>query len=357
MQRVGDSTSTANGSKEFVRGQPGTGIPATLITVEWLNSVQRELVNLVVGGGLVVNPADDSQVFKAIQAMLVAGITWAKLAGKPTSVAGFGITDAFTKTETSAAIQQAIAALVGSSPAALDTVYELANALGNDPHFATTVINGLAAKADKATTLAGYGITDVPDLVRTLGWRARTSSPVGASGVDLNTLTTPGCSETLVHGTNPNGTGVSEFYYALVFEYGGAQLTQLLIPYAGGGGMWVRSRYSGVWSAWDKFVTVASLPPARTASLQVNGWARDPVTGEIEQWGYVASIADNSSLAVTFPMAFPEACLNGQVSFANDTGTSGTDTANFLNPTRQGFTLKVSGNNTTNSVYWRAKGK
>ncbi|WP_430624210.1 tail fiber protein [Pseudomonas entomophila] len=32
--------------------------------------------------------------------------------------------------------------------------------MGNDPNFATTVLNGLGGKADKATTLAGYGITD-----------------------------------------------------------------------------------------------------------------------------------------------------------------------------------------------------
>ncbi|MBJ9695452.1 beta strand repeat-containing protein [Burkholderia cenocepacia] len=40
-----------------------------------------------------------------------------------------------------------LAALVGQSPASLDTLKELADALGNDPQFATTVINQLALKA------------------------------------------------------------------------------------------------------------------------------------------------------------------------------------------------------------------
>lgn len=78
----------------------------------------------------------------------------------PTTVAGYGITDAYTKPETTAAIQQAVAALVASAPGTLDTLKELADALGNDPNFATTMTNALAAKANKATTLGGYGIVD-----------------------------------------------------------------------------------------------------------------------------------------------------------------------------------------------------
>lgn len=81
-------------------------------------------------------------------------------AGKATTLSGYGIVDAFTKPETTSAIQQAIAAVVASSPAALDTLNELAAALGNDPNFAATITNALAGKAAKATTLAGYGITD-----------------------------------------------------------------------------------------------------------------------------------------------------------------------------------------------------
>lgn len=44
-------------------------------------------------------------------------------------------------------INAAIAALVNSSPAALDTLNELATALGNDPNFATTITTALATKA------------------------------------------------------------------------------------------------------------------------------------------------------------------------------------------------------------------
>ncbi|MKM01694.1 hypothetical protein D6S11_17765, partial [Salmonella enterica subsp. enterica] len=43
-------------------------------------------------------------------------------------------------------VHAAVAALVGSSPEALDTLAELAQALGNDPNFATTMLNALAGK-------------------------------------------------------------------------------------------------------------------------------------------------------------------------------------------------------------------
>ena len=48
-------------------------------------------------------------------------------------------------------VAQAIANLVDSSPDALDTLKELADALGNDPEFATTVLNLIGTKVDKAT--------------------------------------------------------------------------------------------------------------------------------------------------------------------------------------------------------------
>lgn len=107
-------------------------------------------------------------------------------ATNPTTVAGYGLTDVYTKTQidqslalkanlaspaltgiptaptpvagtnttqlaTAAFVQSAIASLVASSPAALDTLNELAAALGNDPNFATTINNALALKAPLAS--------------------------------------------------------------------------------------------------------------------------------------------------------------------------------------------------------------
>lgn len=47
-------------------------------------------------------------------------------------------------------VAQAIAALVNSAPGTLDTLQELAAALGNDANFATTITNALANKVSKS---------------------------------------------------------------------------------------------------------------------------------------------------------------------------------------------------------------
>lgn len=63
-----------------------------------------------------------------------------------------------TAPEGDAKIAAAVAALVNSSPATLDTLAEFAAALGNDPNFATTLTNLLALKAP----LASPAFTDNP---------------------------------------------------------------------------------------------------------------------------------------------------------------------------------------------------
>ncbi|HCE9101813.1 TPA: prophage tail fiber N-terminal domain-containing protein [Citrobacter freundii] len=66
-------------------------------------------------------------------------------------------------------VHAAVAALVGSSPEALDTLAELANALNNDPNFATTVLNALAGKQPLDGTLTNLSGKDVTGLLQYLG--------------------------------------------------------------------------------------------------------------------------------------------------------------------------------------------
>lgn len=66
-------------------------------------------------------------------------------------------------------VHAAVAALVGSSPEALDTLAELANALNNDPNFATTVLNALSGKQPLDGTLTNLSGKDVPGLIQYLG--------------------------------------------------------------------------------------------------------------------------------------------------------------------------------------------
>lgn len=74
-----------------------------------------------------------------------------------------------TQVATTAFVKAAIAALVASSPAALDTLNELAAALGNDPNFATTMTNALAGKQPLDNTLTALSGKSVADLLAYLG--------------------------------------------------------------------------------------------------------------------------------------------------------------------------------------------
>ncbi|TDN58422.1 phage tail protein [Scandinavium goeteborgense] len=74
-----------------------------------------------------------------------------------------------TQIATTAFVKAAIAGLVGSSPAALDTLNELAAALGNDANFATTMTNALAGKQPLDSTLTNLSGKDVAGLLSYLG--------------------------------------------------------------------------------------------------------------------------------------------------------------------------------------------
>ena len=74
-----------------------------------------------------------------------------------------------TQIATTAFVKSAIAAMVGSAPAALDTLNELAAALGNDPNFATTMLNALAGKQPLDNTLTNLSGKDVAGLLSYLG--------------------------------------------------------------------------------------------------------------------------------------------------------------------------------------------
>ncbi|EDP9793115.1 shikimate transporter [Salmonella enterica subsp. salamae] len=68
-------------------------------------------------------------------------------------------------------VRKLIAALVGSVPESLDTLQELADALGNDPNFATTVLNKLAGKQPLDETLTALSGKSVDGLIEYVGLR------------------------------------------------------------------------------------------------------------------------------------------------------------------------------------------
>ncbi|EJJ1411053.1 prophage tail fiber N-terminal domain-containing protein [Salmonella enterica] len=77
-------------------------------------------------------------------------------------------------------VRKLIAALVGSVPESLDTLQELADALGNDPNFATTVLNKLAGKQPLDETLTALSGKSVDGLIEYVGLRETINRAAGA---------------------------------------------------------------------------------------------------------------------------------------------------------------------------------
>lgn len=183
----------------------------------------------------------------------------------PTTLAEFGILDAFTKAETTKAVANAVAALVNSAPGSLDQLNELAAAIGNDPNFATTMINELAKKA----TLASPKLTGTPE------------APTAAPGTDTPQIATMAA---LLAGMQNFGLGrvngkdiddlddlpASGFYRgqstAKNSPFPGAPITIVNVSFNQGGGLQLvgscssnignsrlywRAQASGNWSEWQ----------------------------------------------------------------------------------------------------------
>ncbi|EFR3117071.1 shikimate transporter, partial [Salmonella enterica] len=83
-------------------------------------------------------------------------------------------------------VRKLIAALVGSVPESLDTLQELADALGNDPNFATTITNMIAGKQPLDDTLTALSGKSVDGLIEYVGLRETINRAAGAMQKDQN---------------------------------------------------------------------------------------------------------------------------------------------------------------------------
>ena len=190
----------------FVSEDASIGQAATEVTADWLNCLQEELVSLVEAGGLALAKSDNTQVLNAVVKLITsetekytaadvlaklltvdgagsgldadkldgqqgsyyavktttnnaldlkAPLASPKLSGTPTAPTASNSSNS-TQIATTAFVHAVVSALVDSSPAALNTLNELAAALGDDPNFATTVNTQIGlklAQADVANNL------------------------------------------------------------------------------------------------------------------------------------------------------------------------------------------------------------
>lgn len=73
MRKVSAVTDTADVNGEFTEGNVAQGVPPTILKADIFNTWQRELVNVVEGAGIILNPESDNQVYLAIKKLTEEG--------------------------------------------------------------------------------------------------------------------------------------------------------------------------------------------------------------------------------------------------------------------------------------------
>ncbi|WP_244122198.1 gp53-like domain-containing protein [Burkholderia latens] len=274
-------------------------------------------------------------------------------------------------------MKAAIDALVASAPGALDTLNELATALGDDPHFATTITNALALKAaldspefsgtpkaptpqqfDNSTKLATTAFLQraLGNFSGSLQVSAATVLQASASGefVWLNgsttyTVTLPPAS------SMPNG---GAFFFA---SSNGSPVT---IARSGTDQIYVNSGtvtaltvsvgdtlalccVRGTWVAYGGSAQIGSSSQF-SFLLATSGYQKLP-SGLIIQWG-LANLATGNGDVVTLPLAMPNAILR---IVSSDFGGGCNQTSSALNGSSKSSFLgygKSPGSNTPTST-------
>lgn len=218
--------------------------------------------------------SDNSQKIATTAFIKQVLLAYAKLdspnfTGKPTApTADQSSND--TQLATTAFVRSAIAALVDSSPGALDTLNELAAALGNDPNFATTMTNALAGKMDKAAN--GADIPNKPLFVQNIG-----ALPANGTAVAANRLASRGALPALTGTTRGSDSGLimGEVYnngyptqYGNILRLTGTGDGEILIGWSGVNGApapaYIRSHRDtpdAEWSEWAMLYTSLNPPP------------------------------------------------------------------------------------------------
>jgi len=256
----------------------------------------------------------------------------------PTAAAGTNT----TQIATTEFIQSAVAALVASSPAALNTLAELATALGSDPNFATTMTNALAAKAplaspnftgaplapapvrfDVSTKLANTAFLQTRGLQYSgfvsftgalTGMVSHVGGVVHCSGAAANSYSLP---DSTVNNLPPGAT--------VRVNNWGVNIMALAIQ----GSDKMQENIDGSWT-----VTTRSIPPdsyvdcmyigsglwllsgtgviGKTrmfgGNQSFNGWLKLP-NGWILQWCTSASVPNGAAGSTSWPVLFPSTCL------------------------------------------------
>ncbi|AOJ05143.1 hypothetical protein WS70_25860 [Burkholderia mayonis] len=252
---------------------------------------------------------------------------------------------------TKADLVQELGNLVGQAPGTLDTLNEIAQALGKDPNFATTMTNALALKApidSPVFTSVAKGVTppqfDNSTKLATTAFAQRAlGNRQAISSTNTNqTLTLAQCGQTLQYYSASGGVWTlptaATIPNGAEYEILNGGSGTLLIQVAGGSDKIISSAGVAIASvtlqSGDSIRIVGSAgsyvyatggtgtiqwSASFGSSIALNGYQKLP-SGLIIQWGAFTSSASGDT-SVAWPIAFPSTCLS-VISTPNNNGYS-----------------------------------
>ncbi|MBM3106199.1 tail fiber protein [Pseudomonas sp. V1] len=216
----------------------------------------------------------------------------------PTPVAGANN----TQIANTAFVKATIDAVIGAAPGALDTLVELAKALGNDPNFATTITNALAGKQPLDATLTAlaalsfvpnrmiystgpdqFALAPLSDYMRGLfaaADHAQARQTLGAAATShthaMADITGLAAALNAARGLNQGSTNIdpdaaveqviltnhartpnaASYWHITTTFYSTISATsnrgQIAVQYNGGSAVYARSSYQNVWTEWTQ---------------------------------------------------------------------------------------------------------
>lgn len=210
-------------------------------------------------GGVGITDGDKGDVIVSGLGTIFTLAASLALTGNPTAATQV-LGNNSTRLATTAFVQAAVAALVNASPAALDTLKELADALGDDANFAATMTTALAGKQGLDADLTAIAALTTTAYGRSLLELANAAALRTLAGVVIGTD---------VQAYDPDLAAIAALVPAQgdVIYYDGAQWQRLA---AGTAGLFLKTLGAGSNPVWASATSVPwdfAPPPAAAFTL------------------------------------------------------------------------------------------